>query len=241
VRHATVPLVALLACGCGGSPSAAPAPLAVVPSDPATEARLAMAAGDWQTAMGHLRQALVRTPHSVDVHYRLAVCASHLDLHREAVREFEWVLAHARSDSPEARTARSWLAETARTSPARVASAVGTAPASGPSTGALSGTVTWREPGATPQPRARQLLMLIGQDGTPTKDTRYRVRTNRDGRFEFKDVVPGPYQVTDALDGRPTWRLRVVVEAGRETVLDLSPTNSAATPASRSPHPTEGN
>jgi hypothetical protein len=235
-----LPLVALLASGCGGSPSAAPVPSAVALPDPATEARLAMAAGDWQTALDHLRQALVRTPHSVDVHYRLAVCASHLDRQQEAVREFEWVLAHAPSDSPEARTARNWLAETPGGTSARVSSAIATSD-SAQGMGAVSGTVTWREPGAMPHPRARQLLMLIGQADTPTKDARYRVRTNRDGRFEFKDVVPGPYQVTDALDGRPTWRLKVVVEAGRETVLDLSTANSAAVRDNRSPHPTEGN
>jgi hypothetical protein len=92
---------------------------------------------------------------------------------------------------------------------------------------ALSGIVTWSLPGRPPQPRGRQLLLLIGLDGTPTKGVRYRVRAARDGRYEFKDVVAGPYQLTDAIAGQPTWRLRVVLETGRDAVLDLSADNSA--------------
>lgn len=54
----------------------------------------------------------------------------------------------------------------------------------------------------------------------------YTIRSDDEGRYEFKRIVPGPYRVSDRVAGKPAWRLRVNVESGRDTVLDLTPGNS---------------
>jgi hypothetical protein len=187
-----------------------------------------MAAGDWRAAREHLRRAIRQDPASVDLHYRLAVSASHLEAHDEAVQEFQWVVAHAAASTDEARVARVWLAETGSVTPARVAAAVPTSPDALRGSSTLSGVVTWIAPGGATQARQRHLLTLTGLPASPTKNARYRVRTARDGVYEFKDVIPGSYKLTDAVTGQPTWRLRVALEPARETILDLSVDNGTA-------------
>jgi hypothetical protein len=220
----------LALAGCQGAPPADPAVsfAVTVSADPAGDARAAMMRADWPVAARLLRTALAREPGTLDLHYRLAIVATYLEEREEAFREFEWVVAHAPEDSEEARVARAWLASAPRpgerTPRQPAAAGVGDLPTT--ATGALSGQVLWAEPGANPQPRNRQVLMLIGLPDTPTRGKRYRLRTDQNGRFVFKDVPAGPYRLTDALAGPATWRHRVVVEPGRETVVDLSRANA---------------
>jgi hypothetical protein len=69
-------------------------------------------------------------------------------------------------------------------------------------------------------------LHLYGVANTATKDQRYSVRTDEEGRYEFKRIVAGPYKLTNRVAGRPNWRVRVEVESGRDTAFDLHPGNS---------------
>ena len=220
-------ILAVALAGCQG-PAPADHVVAVAfdaSADAAAEARAAMARGDWSSAARLLRAALVREPHSVELHYRLAITATHLDALDDARQEFEWVEAHAPAGSEPAGVARDWLASRSGGRPA-TAAAEPSGAASATGVGSLSGQVLWAEPGRGAQPPNRQLVMLIGLPGTPTKGHRYRVRSDENGRYLFKDVVAGPYQLTDAIAGQPTWRHRVVVEPGRDTVLDLSRGNA---------------
>ena len=89
----------------------------------------------------------------------------------------------------------------------------------------LAGLVLWGEAGQAPLPQRRLQLHLIGLPGTPTKGLRHTLRSDQYGHFEFKRVAPGPYKLTNVIAGRPKWRLRVVVEAGRDAALDLTPEN----------------
>lgn len=86
--------------------------------------------------------------------------------------------------------------------------------------------VTWAEPPNTPVPVQRRQLHRKGIHGTTSEGTSYTVRSDEAGRYEFTRVVPGPYKLTDAIAARPTWRLKLQVERGNRTVLDLSPGNS---------------
>jgi hypothetical protein len=224
-------VIALALAGCQEAPPPGHVAHAVVAvsDDPAADARAAMARGDWPATGKLLRLALTREPQSLDLHYRLAIAATYLDDHDEAMREFQWVAAHAPEGSEEASVAHVWLASAGRRGERTPPPQALASPSDGlVATGALSGQVVWAEPGGHPRPRNRQLLMLIGLRGTPTKGQRHRVRTDQNGRYTFKDVVAGPYQLTDAIAGEATWRQRVVVEPGRETVLDLSRSNGVA-------------
>jgi hypothetical protein len=73
---------------------------------------------------------------------------------------------------------------------------------------------------------SRLQLMLVGQPGGGAEEARYRLRTDEEGRFAFKDVPPGAYMLTNRMAGKPTWRLRVELGAGEDAVLDLTSANS---------------
>jgi len=194
-------------------------PLAV---DHAAEARKAIAAQQWAVAADHLRAALQLNPKSLVLHYNLAICATWLDLKDEAIHEFEWVMAHAPADSEEAKTARRWLAANKDRRPTQAApESAAVDPTVGNS--GVHGVVVWGQ-----QPQARLQLFLRGLRGTTTKDLQYMLRSDREGRYGFKNVVPGPYMLTDAIAGAPKWRLRVEAKPGEDLALDLTPENAAS-------------
>ena len=209
--------LALAVGACRRAPEVPPAAV-----DHAAEARKAIAAQQWAVAAGHLRTALQQDPKSLFLHHNLAICATWLDLKDEAIHEFEWVMAHAPADSEEAKTARRWLAANkdrrptqAAPEPAAVDPTVGNS--------GVHGVVTWGQ-----QPQARLQLFLRGLRGTTTKDLQYMLRSDREGRYGFKNVVPGPYMLTDAVAGSPKWRLRVEAKPGEDLALDLTPENAAS-------------
>ncbi len=190
----------------------------------AAEARKAIAAQQWAVAADHLRAGLQQDPKSLFLHHNLAICATWLDLKDEAIREFEWVIAHAPADSEEAKTARRWLAANRDRRPTQAVPEVAAVdPTVG--NGGVHGAVTWGQP---PTPQVRLQLFLRGLRGTATKDLQYMLRSDREGRYGFKNVVPGPYMLTDAVAGSPKWRLRVEAKPGEDLALDLTPENAAS-------------
>jgi hypothetical protein len=222
LRAGVTMLLLALALGCQG-PAAPPAPAAR--SDVAADADRAFQRREWVLAARLLREAIVHDPGNLTLHYRLAICASHLDLREEAIREFQWVLARAPAGSQEAETARQWLTAAGVL---RAAPAASTEPPPDETTGdaRLTGRVVWNEPGQAPVDPRRMQLFLVGLPDGPTKEQRYVLRTDEDGAYAFRRIVAGEYKLTNRTAGEPTWRLRVRLEPGREQVLDLTPVNS---------------
>jgi hypothetical protein len=208
-----------------------PAPLtAPTAPDPAADAQSAFERRDWDTAARLLRQAIVRDPANVGLHFRLAICATWLDASDEAQREFEWVVAHAPPGSEEARTARGWLArpvggdESTTTASDRESRPPSDEVSAGVE-GSVAGRAVWAESGP-PGPQRRLQLHLMGLAGTTSQGVSYTIRSDEQGRYEFPRVAPGPYKLTNALAATPIWRLKVQVERGKKTALELTPENS---------------
>jgi hypothetical protein len=227
---AVVLVVALAACKAPSTSS--PSAPAVRETDPATLGREAFDRRDWAAAAPLLRTAITRDAENVDLHYRLAITASYLSVMDEAGREFEWVLAHAREGSEEARTARQWLADAGAhgatpgrddtTSDSRESASATRVGESG-----ISGIIMWAEAGRSPEPKRRMQVNLAALPGQQTvTEQRFTVRTDQDGRYVFSKIPPGMYKVTNTVAGTPLWRLRVRIEPGRETTLDLDNGNS---------------
>lgn len=199
----------------------------------AADAIKAFERSDWVPAARMLREAIVHQPTNVTLHYYLAIAATHLQLRDEAIREFQWVLTNAPANSAEALAAKQWLtaagvlggATTAATAAAPEAPAAQAA--TGP-VGGLRGQVVWNE-AEDPLSVSRLQLFLKGVPNTPTQDQYYVLRTENDGQFEFRKVMPGSYKLTNRIAGKPHWRLRVSVQAGEPTSLDLNPQNSTRT------------
>jgi hypothetical protein len=218
-RITGVVLLALALVACGSPP---PPPAAEY--DVVAEALKAFERGDWVPAARLLREAIVKQPASLRLHYSLAVAASHLELREETIREFQWILANA-PGTPEAAAARAWLIgagvlreqETASAPPPPVDKEIGDS--------SLSGRVVWTG-GEPPVKLGRLQLFLKGVPGTPTKDIQYVLRTNEEGAFQFRNIAAGSYKLTNRIAGEPVWRLRVEIPPAREVVLDLGPHNS---------------
>jgi hypothetical protein len=230
----------LVACG-------SPAPPPRQEYDVAAEAMKAFDRGDWVAAARLLREALVKQPSDLRLHYSLAVAATHLELREEAIREFRWVLANAPAGSPEAEAARNWLiaagvlsSPTASTGSSDTTESSEGPPgtASDPDRGdsTVRGNVSWNE-GEPPVKLTRLQLFLKGVRGTPNQEFHMVVRTDEDGRFAFKRVPAGTYKITDRIAGEAHWRLRVSVPAGQEVTQDLTAQNTVR---SRDDFPADG-
>ncbi len=204
-------------------------PKAAVESDSLAAAREAMGRHDYAAAVTLLRETLAKQSADVEAHYRLAVSTSHLDQPDEAAREFEWVVAHAQPDAPEARIAQEWL--TSRTTVTRSSSApaAGAAPApvEPPAQRQELATLSGRAVGPG-GPMSRLQLFLKGLRDSPVKDEYHLLRTDGQGNFHFANVVPGEYMLTNAIAGPVLWRLKVALARGQRLTLDLSPTNDVS-------------
>jgi tetratricopeptide repeat protein len=216
-------MVGLTASGCRESRPQPPKAAAAV--DPLPAARDAMGRHDYAAAVPLLRQTLARHATDVEAHYRLAVSTSHLDQLDEATREFEWVVAHARPETPEVRIAHEWLASRTTEAPAAkvapdVSSGSGERPAPRPDRAILSGRAVGPD-----GPMSRLQLFLKGLPDSAVKDEYHLLRTDAQGNFRFADVVPGDYMLTNAIAGPARWRLKVGLSRGQRLVLELSPSN----------------
>ncbi len=215
-------LTGLLVGACQQSPLPKPA----ADGDPAGRAALALTARDYADAARLYRQALERDPENVMFHYGLGVALSHLEEERaEAVRALTVVWERGKRGSPEVAAAENWLhAVGALRRPASFP-----VPSREPPTHAeqavLEGQAVDGSVGDV-HPKERLKLSLIGQPGSPAREARYTVRTDRTGRYRITNVIPGTYQLTDRIAGQPTWRLRVDLKAGETRLLDLTPANS---------------
>jgi hypothetical protein len=230
-RGALALVVALLAAGCQSAPT--PAPIkAEQRVDVVSEAERAFTLRDWAAAAPFLRQAIGRDPDNTALHYRLAICASWLENRDEATREFTWVLEHAVESSEPHQTARGWLTEAgvlARESQLAEATKKpeqamdGNAPKG---VGVLTGRVLWAEVGEQPMLQKRLQLHLMGVASSPSQGSSYMIRTDENGRYEFKGVVPGTYKLTNAIAVQPKWRMKIEVGPESKGELDLTPSNS---------------
>jgi hypothetical protein len=221
-RLATVAFIALVLAACSG-----PAPQPQAEYDVLAEALKAFERSDWVPAARLLREAIVKQPTTLRLHYALAIAASHLDLREETIREFQWVVANA-PDTAEAKVARDWLrgadvlrdtATAEQHPPPPVDKEIGTS--------ALGGRVAWSG-GEPPIKTTRMQLFLIGIPDTPTKGIQYVLRTDEEGGYRFKNIAAGPYQLTNRIAGQPLWRLRVEIPPDQDVTLELGPQNSLA-------------
>lgn len=216
--------LALLIASCQRAPEAPPASKAPAVNH-LEEAKKALAVADWATAAPHLRAALQQTPDSLFLHYNLAICATWLNQQDEAVREFQWVMDHAPSDSDEATTARKWLASKGRGTRTETA-AEPEADNTKVGDSAVHGIALWAPPGQPAAPLGRYQLFLYGLRDTPTKGFFRVLRTETNGNYEFTKLPAGSYKLSDTIGPDPKWRLKVTLEPGQDLLLDLTPDNS---------------
>jgi tetratricopeptide (TPR) repeat protein len=227
VRAHTIALLGLLVLAGPACQSQTSTPPAQVEAGPAARAGAALEAGRYAEAVALFREALAHSPASVALRYGLAVALSYTD-RGAAIPEFQWVMANAQPGSQESIESRAWLARAGALPSVPTASSRSAEPERQAGNAVLVGRALFAEAGAKPEPMRRLQLFLKGQPGSPTREERYVLRTDKDGSFRFPNVPPGPYMLTNRLAGQPIWRLRVELKPAEEQQLELNPGNSVA-------------
>jgi carboxypeptidase family protein len=228
VRGGWLLAVMLALTACQGTPPPRQAAPQTEP-DTAALAAIALERGDYERAYELYQSALLATPDSVPLHYGVGVSMSFLNRKAEAVRELVWVLEHGDPGSSEVRAARLWL-KSVKALPAAESGAT-TATAQEEQTAeqkkdtmaTVHGRVVFGETSTDAAPKGRMQLFLMEH---PSRVNYFRIRTDEQGNFNFENVPPGVYKLTDRAAGHAIWRLRVELKPGQDLSLDLSPANS---------------
>ena len=215
--------LSLAVAACQAAPQTVPGPMA---KDLVALAAEALENGDYAKAADLYRRALAAAPESLPLHYGLGVSASYLDRRDEAIREFRWVLEHGLQDSDEVRAARRWLQSVGalpRTTIVAIPDATEEPTEKALKPASVSGRATY---GDNPGNAVAMERMQLFLHSYPNRVTYLRIRTDENGRYQFTDLPPGTYKLTDRIAGPARWRLRVELKPGQALTLDLDPANS---------------
>ena len=221
-------LVALAAACSGPAPSGTTLPTtAPVPSASAPQLREEGDArarrGEYSTAAARYRSALQLEPDDLLLHFALGSALSYLDREEETIEQFRWVVDHGAPGRPEVATARQWLAAVGPPTEAEPPSR--RLPERSPADrGAVRGNTSW--PGVNPQDRRVTLELRIAGDSRETAQTKMRIRSLLGRPYTFLGLPPGPYRLAVRSGTTALWESRVMIDPGRDTVLDLSEANS---------------
>ena len=217
--------------GCQRAPTVAPA--SSRPSVSATELQADGDArrtrGDFSGALTAYRAALELSPNDLRLRYLIGVTLTDLDRRDEARVELQWVVDHGAQDREEVVLARQWLGNRTARQSSRGAGAASTSPSTEPSgDGRLSGKTEWKNLDAD-RPTPRLQLVLMG-DQTSTKGRRYATMVRLNEPYQFVGVQPGEYRLLAQVGMKRLWDIRVTVQPGKPTQLDLTEASTVASP-----------
>jgi hypothetical protein len=246
-----VVIVAGLAFGCNSRP--ATVNTAGTPRVPAPvtreEAAALSARGDYVAAAEKYRDLVQRYPDDVLLRYAYGSVLSHLDRRQDAINEFTWVVANGRPSLPEVVSARQWLLEAGallsdggKQADSTAAEARSTASATPPPSGAalpqplLRGQTSW--PGVNPEVRRVKLVIRVIGDEDSNRTVNLPVRIDLGRPYRAAGIPPGAYRIVGHSGDVQLWEKRLVLEPGKETVLDLTPETSSVSPSEFPPPPT---
>src|ERR1043166_8729721 len=194
---------------------------------------------DWAGAATKYQTALNRESSNLELRLAFGITLSHLDRREETVEQFKWVVNHSQPGTTEFVMARTWLVEAGELEAVRSTSAAATdAPsASIESTpgGGVRGMTNW--PGVTPRERLVPLRITLTGEDKENRDVTLGRRFRLGEPYRLADARPGKYRLRAAAIDQNVqrWGKQVGVEAGKETTLDLSASESSVSPREFSP------
>lgn len=193
----------------------------------AQQADALAAEGNYVEAWRLYHEALLAAPEDVSLWYALGVTLSHLDERAETQKAFQYVVHRGRPDSEEVRVAGRWLVS-AGVLPPPVRFAASVSPTEAPSEtlapGRVRGRTEWRGASVKGAPRGVRIV-LAGEDES-NRGLTLKTRATLGEPYELDKVPPGNYLLTVRMSETRLWQQRVTVEAGKETVLDLTDANT---------------
>lgn len=245
MRRALLALfAAALASGCSGPPPPpAPTPAAGVARAPREEGDALASRGDHAAAVTKYREALRATPDDLTLRFALGSALSQVDRRDETIEQFRWVVEHGGPGQAEVAMAREWLAAerasgsdappSRRGETAPGVPATQSQPASPAGVGSIKGKTAW--PGVNPDSQIVSLEIRLNGDDAATKDKSLRLHIRLGRPYAMSGLAAGAYRLMGRSAGVKVWETRVVVGAGKDTVLDLTDSNALVTPKDFTP------
>lgn len=208
-----------------------------VPADPSLALRGLIQQADELASVGEYGAAAVKywaavehEPDEASLRFALGTALSHVGRQEETVEQFRWVVTRGDPRTPEVQVARRWLVGAGvLAEPVTFASSTGPEEDPGVSDrgstppGKLKGRTEWRGVDLKGGPR-RVRIVLRGEDES-NKESTLDTSVKLGEPYEFGKVPPGNYRLTARVSEAEFWKQRVTVEAGQETVLDLTTAN----------------
>jgi len=178
------------------------------------------ARGDYEGAALKYQQAANQEPEDVSIRFALGSALSHLNRREETVKQFRFVVAQGKPDSPEVQAALRWLVAVGE-----LAESVTFAPPESPQPEAAPSPVpvaTGRVKGRAVGKGTGQVNLALKGDDDRNRELAFSQTVKMGEPYEF-DAPPGNYRLKgeDPESGEVLWDHRVTVTTGKETVLDL--------------------
>ena len=230
-RFVLIGATVLVLVGCQRAPTQAPAssPPSVSATELQADGDARRTRGDFTGALTAYRAALQLAPGDLRLRYLIGVTLTDLDRRDEARVELQWVVDHGTQEREEVVLARQWLTNRAARQSPRGGGAAATSSSPEPSgDGRLSGKTEWKHLDAD-RPTPRLQLVLMG-DQTATKSRRYATMVRLNEPYQFVGVQPGEYRLMAQVGMKRLWDVRVTVQPGKPTELDLTEASSVASP-----------
>jgi hypothetical protein len=234
-------LLGLLALvGLAGCNQAPPAPPARAPEEKSRamvlreEGDALAAKGDHAGAAAQYQAGLELEPEDLGLHYALGTAFSYLERRPDAIREFRWVVAKGRADSDEVRAARQWLISVGALAQEDAAPRTGETATSGDAAGkkkqsSVKGKLEW--PGVVAGEGTVPIRLLLTGDDMGNREFKQVRFAKLANPYEFADVPPGNYRLVGVAirhEQTQVWDVKVNVEAGKDSVVDLTNSNASA-------------
>src|SRR5438445_7850983 len=155
--------------------------------------------------------------------------------------QFRWGGNHSQPGTPAFVRARTWRVEAGevdgglRTASASPVTDAASASKETTPKGGVRGMTSW--PGVAPRERLVPLRITLSGEDTENRDVQLGRRFRLGEPYRLADARPGKYRLRAvAIDQNvELWDKQVVVEAGKETALDLSASDSSVSPREFSP------
>lgn len=185
-----------------------------------------LAAGDAAGAVTRYERAIAVEPENITARYGLGTALSHLDRVPEATVQFQWVMKLGGARSPLVPSAQAWLAKR-NALPVPPTTTTIAVPPEQRGRGRVSGRLGWRGflgGGDTP------VEIELSQDNIRGAPLNRRTSARVPGEFRFEQVTPGHYRIIVRTRNRSIelWNRFVVVEPGRDVVVELTTENASA-------------
>jgi tetratricopeptide (TPR) repeat protein len=186
---------------------------------------------DFAGALEAYQTALQKSPEDPRLRYRAAAALASLGRREEAVAAFTWVVEHGtREHHEEVLLARQWLSATHTAPVVRGArtSISPTVPVEPTSVGQVQGNTAWKQ--LDSDRAAPQLQLLLVGEGGATQGRRYGARVALNEPYRFTNIQAGEYRLMGQVGMIRLWDVKVRVQDGQPTVLDLTEANTMAKP-----------